>query len=173
MVSGAKALLKLAWRTARFAVFDTVPAVSATGPVADTPDVVFGRPPLAVVLVTTKVTVQLAPAAGIVKPVIEIAVWPAVSVLPDAPPQVPPAGAVAAMLMLVSVSVKLAPLRAAVLVALLVMVRVTVEVPPTPISAGENALAMVGRATALTVAESPEVAVKPPVFVTRKSAVLT
>ena len=74
MVVGKNALLKLAWRTARFAVLDTVPAVNAMGPVAATPDVVFGRAALAIELVTTKVTVQLAPPAGIVKPVIAIAV---------------------------------------------------------------------------------------------------
>lgn len=170
---GAKALLKLACRTARIAVFDTAPAVRTTGPVAATPDVAFGNAPLTVALVTMNVTVQLAPFAGIVSPVIEIAVWPAVSMLPDAPAQVPPAGAFAAMLMLVSVSVKFAPLKATELVAALVMVSVTVEVPPTPMSVGENAFAIVGLATAFTVAESPTVLVKPPVLVISNAAVLT
>ena len=114
---------------------------------------------------------QLAP-AGIVNPVIEIAVWPAVSALLDAPAQVPPAGPFAAMLILVSVSVKLAPLSAAVLVAALVIVSVTVEVPPIPMSVGEKALAIVGCATALTVAVSPAVLVNPPILVIRRAAEL-
>ena len=95
--------------------------------------------------------------------------------MPDAPPQVPPAGAVAAMLMLVSVSVKLAPLSAAVFVALLVIVSVTVDVPPIPMSVGEKALAIVGRATALMVAVSPGVTpnAAPELMAKRPAAVLT
>ena len=75
------------------------------------------------------------------------------------------------MLMLVNVSVKLAPDNATGLV--FVRVKVMVDAPPMPIVAGENALAIVGRASAVTVAVSPDVVVKPAVDVTRKAAVFT
>ena len=57
---------------------------------------------------TASVTVQL-PAAGIVRPVSVIRpVWPLMKLLPAAPLQVPPAAWLPEMLMLVSVSVKVA-----------------------------------------------------------------
>ena len=69
IVAGAKALFKLACLTARLAVFDTVPAASAIGPVTVTPDVAFGSAPLTVELVTGKVTVHELD-AGIVRPLL-------------------------------------------------------------------------------------------------------
>ena len=75
------------------------------------------------------------------------------------------------MLMLVNVSVKLAPDNATGLV--FVRVKVMVDAPPMPIIAGENAVALVRRASAVPAAVSPDVVVKTAVDVTRKTAVFT
>ena len=71
-----------------------------------------------------------------------------------APPQVPPAAPAVAIDILVSVSVNVA-LVSAVVVLLLVIEKVMVVTPPGPIVAGENALVIVGAATAVRFAESP------------------
>jgi hypothetical protein len=134
----------------RFTAPEFAPTVGVC--VVVTPDAVFGSVP-AVVLVTTKVTVQLPP-AGIVMPLKESAVAPAVSVAGVMPGHVPPTVWFALIDMLVSVSVNAAPVSGPVFAAGLVSVSVTVEVAPAPMVAGANAFAIVGGAHARRVAVS-------------------
>jgi hypothetical protein len=109
--------------TVSVAVLLTLPAVGVW--VVFTPDVVLVNDP-AVVLVTLKVTVQLA-LAGMVISLKLSAVAPAVNVLGVVPTHVPPTAPPAALIF-ESVSVNAPPVSAVVL--LLVSVSVTVEVPP-------------------------------------------
>ena len=107
-------------------VGELLPAPAIEVCVVVTPDVVFGCTP-GVLLVTTKVTVQLL-LAGTVMPLKASAVAPAPSTFELAPVQVPPAAPPTA-LMLARVSLNEAPVNM-VLALLLVNVSVTVEVPP-------------------------------------------
>jgi hypothetical protein len=145
-------------------------AVLLTGPAVDdcvvvTPEVVFGCVPI-LLLVTVKVTVQL-PLAGIVIPEKLSAVAPPPSDAGVVPEQVPPTAPPKALIF-TSVSVKVPPVRAALL--LLLNVRVTTEFAPGKIAVGLKALAIVGRfptvnmavlltapATGVKVAVTPEV----------------
>ena len=120
---GLKPLLILgATNTVRLAVLLAAPADVC---VVVTPDVVLFWTP-GVLLVTLKITVQLA-LAGMVIPLKLRAVWPAVNVLGVVPVQ-DPLTAPPTALMLVRVSVKAPLVRADVLT--LVSVIVTTEVPP-------------------------------------------
>ena len=98
--------------------------------------------------VTPKVTVQLPP-DGIVIPLKDSAVEPAVSVAGVVPLHVPPTAPPAA-LMPASVSVNDAPVSALPLE--FAKVSVTVELPPDWIDPGEKPLAIVGAAYTVKVA---------------------
>ena len=104
-----------------------------------TPDVAFGCTPRTL-LVTANATVQF-PLAGIVIPVNDSAVAPAVKLAGVVPTHVPPTAPPTA-LMLTRVSVNAAPVSA--MEFGFVNVSVTVELPPDWIDVGENALAIVG-----------------------------
>lgn len=72
-----------------------------------------------------------------------------------APLQVPAAAPAVATDILLRVSVNVA-LLSAIVALLLVIEKVMVDTPPGPMVAGANALVMVGAATAIRFAESPE-----------------
>ena len=131
--------------TVRVAVLLAAPAVGVC--VVVTPEVVLLLLP-GVPLVTLKITVQLPPAA---MPMLEklSEVWPALK-LEGLALQVPVTGP-ATVLMLLSVSVNVPPLRA-VEALLLASVRVTTEVPPGTIEVGSKAFAIVGAASTVSVA---------------------
>ena len=124
--------------TAKVAVLLGAPAVGVCAVV--TPEVVFVLPPTEL-LVTLKITVQF-PFAGIVIALKFKAVAPAAKLFGVVPTQVPVTAPPAALI-LVSVSVNEAFVNAGAAFGL-VKVSVTVDVPPTGIEVGENALAMVG-----------------------------
>ena len=126
--------------TVKLAVFDTKPGVGVC--VVVTPEVVLGCTP-AIVLFTLKVKVQL-PLAGMVRPVMAMAVWLLAKLLLAAPAHVPPAVWTPAIDILVSVSVKLAPVSAIPLVLVNVNVIVLAVTPSLGMTVGRNALAMDG-----------------------------
>ena len=105
-----------------------------------TPEAWFGWTP-GMSAETTTVTVQ-EPAAGMVRPVMATAVWPAVKALPDAPAQVPPAEPLAATNMFARVSVKLADVSG--VPSGLVIVKVIVVRSWDVIAAGEKAFTITG-----------------------------
>ncbi len=97
---------------------------------------------LEVTITSTVQTPPFDPLPGSVRPLRLKAVCPTVRLFVLAPVQVPPAAPVALTLMLVRVSLKLAPVN---WVAFgLVSVKVIVEVPPEAIGLVPNALAIVG-----------------------------
>jgi len=106
----------------------------------------------AVLAVTSTFTSQLPPIAML--PLARLIVpEPAVAV--NVPPQVLLVfGTLATTTPLGNVSLTATPVRATVLAAGLVMVRVRVDVPPTRMPVGPNALTMVGGATAVNAAEA-------------------
>lgn len=126
--------------TVKLAVFETVPGVGVC--VVVTPDVTFGWTP-ATLLLTLNVIVQL-PLAGMVSPVIEIDVWLLARLLVPAPAHVPAADCAPATDILLSVSVKLAPVRGTPFVLVNVKVMVLAVTPSFGIAAGAKALAIVG-----------------------------
>src|SRR5471032_1004857 len=135
--TGLNALVTFIPATVRFTVGDTAPATGVC--VVVTPEVALGCTP-GVVLVTTIVTVQLPP-AGIVIAVKLNAVAPLTSAAGVVPTQVPPTACAPETDMLVSVSVKAAPVIAANPFGL-VSVKVSVDGSPAAIVEGANALAM-------------------------------
>src|SRR5476649_1543034 len=148
-VTGLNALVTLIPPTVRFTVGDTAPAAGVC--VVVTPEVVLGCTP-GVVPVTTIVMVQLPP-AGIVIAVKLNAVAPLASAAGKVPTQVPPTACAPDTDMLVSVSVKAAPVTAANAFGL-VTVKVSVDGPPAAIVAGAKAFAMVGGSKTWIVAVS-------------------
>ena len=92
------------------------------------------------------VTVQL-PTTGIDMPLKERLVWPTEKLVPPAPLQVPPAAPVALTCMLVSVSLKVAPVRG--MLPTFARVKVIVLLLPSPMVAGLKPLVMIGVAATL------------------------
>src|SRR5271169_4903298 len=128
----------------------------------------------AVLAVTSTFTSQLVPGVAMDPPVRLIELAPAVGEY--GPPQVLPAfGVVATTAPDGNVSLTATPDSATVLAAGLVMVMVSVEVPPTAMLVGLNALVIVGGDTAANVAEAvrpvpPFVELTGPVVLTRLPA---
>jgi hypothetical protein len=140
IVDGLKAFEMVAFAsTVRSTELEGVPRVVSF---VVTPLVTFGFVPT-VDEVTSTVTVQL-PLAGNVMPEKERFVAPLTNPLELAPVHVPEAFCAPLIAILVNVSVKEAFVR--LLVYVFVSVNVMVEVPPSVIVAGLNALAIVGRA---------------------------